>query len=150
MPLASCRLSSLGAMIVAQRSHSRAKASRRRGHCLIDSVVELLGRLLLRLDACGRRPVLSIACAYGTFLYTPVSSKYFISSRRTSATFFLLSFSYPSSSHRLVLIFAQLIFCACMDCLAKHGCPTCAVLNLHVCFLLWMMPAARTSLLFTA
>ena len=78
----------------------------------------------------GRTPDLSTACAYGTFLYTPMASKCFIASRRASSN--------NSSTHlvcnRLVLILAYLIFCACMDCLAKHGCiPS------------WMLPAARTS-----
>ena len=97
------------------------------------------------------RPLLPIACAYGTLSHDLEVFHFFSAGFGHLA--FLSSFLSVVSKNpspcqvcnRLVLIFAYLIFSDCMDCLAKHGCPTCAVLNLHVCFPCWMFPADRTS-----
>ena len=114
---------------------------------LLDSVVEFLDHwtasvtfVVLLTSTClmamGRRLVLSIACTYDTVLCTPMNSTYFISNRQTS---FVSSRAFHPWHHLLirlhricdgrVLIIAYLIFCVCMDDLAKHDYPNRAVLK---------------------
>ena len=102
-----------------------------------------------------RRRVLSTACAYGTFFLVHAHGlEVFHFSFTGFGHLLLSSFSSVVSSlnsspyqvcNRLLWIFVYLIFCAWVICLAKHGRRTCAVLNLHVCFPCWMLPADRTS-----
>ena len=76
-----------------------------------------------------------------------MASKVFrVFSKGFGDTFFLSSFSSAASSYkRLVMIFTYLIFRACKDWLAKHGCQPCAALKRRVCFRCWMFTAAWTT-----
>ena len=92
---------------VTQASPSSASllpSQRRRLHCLVTSVFELL-LASTHLMPIGRLSVLSTACAHSTFLahthtHTLVASKYLITSRGTSATSSWSSLSSVASSQK--------------------------------------------------